>query len=183
MESLSNSEHALIAGKVGADSGPTELMWSIDSVPDDLAGNYRAVLVRWVLDYNVNFVTAAAHLIPPCWPLHPGLAREIAAIWAHWQKVFHGSLGPLEATAFYERTLPGFQGRITGWLGKEAMACRSGEHPNEWNDQQQAISNIASWSSNTLAAFEATWHTLQTHSSPPPADGGSVQDFSGTSRG
>ncbi|MFV0535677.1 MAG: hypothetical protein ACK5MR_18815 [Cumulibacter sp.] len=181
MGAIDPTSHAYIASKVGAKHGPTELVWSIDSVPDDLAAAYRQALINWVLlDYNASFATRRAHVIPPCWPIHLGLAREIAAMWSHWQKIFHGDLGAVDATAFYERTLPGFQSRIDGWLGKDPTACRSAQHPGDWNEQAALIGTTVNSEQQTLTAFEKAWTHFATLSAPPPApaaDEGTVMEF------
>lgn len=121
-----------------------EWAWSIDSMPPEYHDALSQVLVEWVIDYNRNFVVRESQLIPWCWPAHPGLAREIAATYAHWMHVFHSAGGSAEgATAFYDRTLPGFQDRVPRWLGAHGDACRAGNHAGDWNSLTLKIEDVA----------------------------------------
>ena len=115
--------------------GGMDLPWSWDSNDEDLVESLSVTLVDFVRDYNATFVVKQAQLVPYCWPAHPGLAREIASLYASWASAFHGSgATPADATYFYDRTLPGFQDRVTMWLGPDPDACRAGQHPKDWND-------------------------------------------------
>ena len=130
--------------------------WSWDSLTPELTAPLSRALVDWVLDYNDNFVTRPAHLIPKCWPVHRGLAREIAAMYAHWMRAFHHATAtPYDATAFYERTLPGFQSRIPGWLGPHPEKCQAGQHDSDWDkDVGDRIKQVQQASQETLRALD-----------------------------
>ncbi|PRZ39679.1 hypothetical protein CLV47_11843 [Antricoccus suffuscus] len=116
-------------------TGGTDLPWSWDSNDEQLVESLSVTLVDFVRDYNATFVVKQAQLVPYCWPAHPGLAREIASLYSVWASAFHGSAAtPGDAAYFYDRTLPGFQDRVTMWLGRDPDACRAGQHPRDWND-------------------------------------------------
>ena len=132
-------------------AGGADLPWSWDSLDEDLFDSLSVVLVDFVCDYNNTFVVKPGQLIPSCWPAHPGLAREIAALYATWITAFHQTKAtPPDAAYWYDRTLPGFQDRITMWLGRDPDACRAGQHPDNWNDVAAKIGAHNDRSANTL---------------------------------
>lgn len=109
--------------------------WSWDSVTDAVRADLIERLPVFVADYNRLYVTKPSQLVPRCWPLHPALAREVAVLYATWLASFHEDTGAAHNGAYwFDRWLPGFQGRIQDWLGKEPDACRAGQHPDNWND-------------------------------------------------
>ncbi|MEO9198193.1 MAG: alpha/beta hydrolase-fold protein, partial [Antricoccus sp.] len=108
---------------------------SWNSVADDVRDDLIERLPIFVADYNRLYVTKPSQLVPRCWPLHPALAREVAVLYATWLASFHEDTGAAHNGAYwFDRWLPGFQGRIQDWLGKEPDACRAGLHPDNWND-------------------------------------------------
>lgn len=151
-----------------------DLPWSWDSLTPELTAPLSRALVAWVLDYNDNFVTRPAHLVPMCWPVHRGLAREIAAMYAHWMRAFHhANATPSEATDFYTRTLPGFQSRITDWLGPNPQKCQGGEHDPHWDqDVAERINKVRGSARQTLQALDGDYAVLlaTTRSAPEEAE-------------
>ena len=160
-----------VFSQLAADGGKLDLPWSFDSCTPDLLHELGETLTGWVLDYNDSLVTQVKHLIPECWPMHPGLAREIAAIYSHWMRAFHSTHAvPYDATAFFERTLPGFQSRITGWLGPESDACLAGNHRAEWDKAVRGhIARVAEQQTRTAAALDGSRLAAlaETRSAPP----------------
>lgn len=148
--------------------------WSWDSLAPELTGALSRALVDWVLDYNDNFVTRSVHLIPMCWPVHPGLAREIAAMYAHWMRAFHhANATAFDATSFYDKTLPSFQTRIAGWLGPHPEKCQGGEHDPQWDqDVAERIRKVRTTARQTLQALdgEHARRLASTRSAPEEAD-------------
>ena len=70
--------------------GGSDLPWSWDSNDKELVESLSVTLVDFVRDYKATFVVKQAQLVPYCWPAHPGLAREIASLYASWASAFHG---------------------------------------------------------------------------------------------
>lgn len=130
--------------------------WSWDSLTPELTAAQSRALVAWVLDYNENFVVRSSHLIPQCWPIHPGLAREIAATYSHWMAVFHHPKAqPSDGTYFYDRILPPFQERIVRWLGPHAERCQGGSHDPDWDkDVAERIGRVRDAAVDTLRALD-----------------------------
>ncbi|WP_153505064.1 hypothetical protein [Cumulibacter manganitolerans] len=130
--------------------------WSWDSLTPELTAAQSRALVAWVLDYNENFVVRSSHLIPQCWPIHRGLAREIAATYSHWMAVFHHPTAtPSDATYFYDRVLPPFQDRISRWLGPHAEKCQAGTHDAGWDkDVAERVNRVHDSAGDTLRALD-----------------------------
>lgn len=151
-----------------------DLAWSWDSLDADLLGTLGETLVDWVLDYNENFVVKPQQIIPKCWPVHRGLAREIAAIYAHWMRTFHHpEATPSDATYFYDRVLTDFQMRVPGWLGPHPERCQAGEHDREWDkDVADRITAVAAGRGETIRRLSETYapQLAETRSAPEAAD-------------
>lgn len=160
--------------------------WSWDSLTPELTSAESRALVAWVLDYNENFVVRSTQLIPACWPIHPGLAREIAATYSHWMAAFHHPKAtPSDATYFYDRTLPPFQDRISRWLGPHGERCQAGSHDPDWDkDVADRIRHVREAARDTLRALDggvaeslATTRSAPAESAivPPPDELGEVE--------
>ena len=156
--------------------GGTDLPWSWDSNDEQLVESLSITLVDFVRDYNATFVVKQAQLVPYCWPAHPGLAREIAALYASWASAFHGSgATPGDAEHFYDRTLPGFGDRVAMWLGRDPDACRAGQHPRDWNDLASKIESHDGRAEATLQSLRDDYGSrlsvlISTPPRPPDAD-------------
>lgn len=157
-------------------TGGADLPWSWDSLDEQLVESLSVALVDFVRDYNATFVVKQAQLVPYCWPAHPGLAREIASLYSSWASTFHtSSATPETAAYFYDRTLPGFQDRVTMWLGRDPNACRAGQHPRGWNDLAEKIESHDNRAETTLASLREDYASrlsvlISAPPRPPEAD-------------
>lgn len=109
--------------------------WTWSSLTTGQAEELRELLDRFVTYYNDTFAIADPELIPACWPLHPALAHELAALYSVWVHAFQSGLAPADqAMSFYDRWLPGFQARLASrLLGTNSMRCTPGNHRADWN--------------------------------------------------
>ncbi|MEU7477087.1 hypothetical protein AB0A63_13960 [Lentzea sp. NPDC042327] len=97
-----------------------------DEDPRFTVGNF----VAW---YNVTFVGVdggRARPIPPCWPQHPGLAMEIAALAYTWRAA---NIGPAaterDAQQWLHQWRPGFADRLArDWVHPD---CLDSDHRDE----------------------------------------------------
>lgn len=87
--------------------------------------------------YNIGYVTDRSELIPGCWRAHPRLMHELPVLYWLWVTSHHHPAADLILCgAFYERTLPAFQGRLEGLIGMGATMCRKGEHSTAASDSE-----------------------------------------------
>lgn len=108
--------------------------WAWASLTVAQARDLRAQLDRFVAFYNATLVVEDKHLVLGCWPLHPGLAHDLAALHAVWvEAMMTAGGGPQQASAFYDRWLPGFQHRLPRWYGINTEVCKPGRHREDWN--------------------------------------------------
>jgi hypothetical protein len=107
--------------------------WSWPSLTVAQAKDLREQLDRFVEHYNRTYVVNDKLLILGCWPWHPGLAHELAALYAQWVVAFCGSVAAEPALYWHDRWLPGFQQRLPGWYGVGSDVCRPGLHVDDWN--------------------------------------------------
>ena len=88
--------------------------------------------------YNEAFAISPNELIPPCWPLHAGLAAELAAHFWLWVSTHaEPTARPESAVAFYEIHLPRFRQHVTKLLGEQATECQAGQHGlGDWRTRE-----------------------------------------------
>ena len=96
----------------------------------DLTTRERAahldLLLQWVDYLNTTYTWTAAHLIPPCWPVHPGLERELTTLyWTHYEAFETEQATPDAAQVWHDRYRPGFHSRLATWISPE---CQLGKH-------------------------------------------------------
>jgi hypothetical protein len=121
-----------IATLYGAQGHPRPWTWS--SLTVGQARDLVEQLDRFVEHYNATYVVKDAHLVLGCWPLHPGLAHELATLYAAWVGAFcSGSSLPEIAHGWHDRWLPGFQARVRDWFGVGTEYCYPGTHIETWN--------------------------------------------------
>lgn len=141
---------ALVAGPAvpvatlyGAVGHPRPWTWS--SLTLGQAKDLREQLDRFADHHNRTYVVDDKHLILACWPLHPGLAHELAALYGTWVTAFASGLSSAElAMGWHDRWLPGFHERLPHWYGIGSEACRPGDHVAKWNPAEAKIS-VAGW--------------------------------------
>lgn len=99
------------------------------------ARDLRELIDSFVTHYNQTYAVVESEIIPACWPLHPGLAHELAALYALWVHLFQSGLAPADQVmGWHDRWLPGFQTRLAGHLlGTNTMRCTPGRHRSSWN--------------------------------------------------
>lgn len=108
--------------------------WSWSSLTLSQAKELRTALDEFAEHYNRTYVVDDSLLVLSCWPLHPGLAHELAALYGSWLHAFLSGFSSGEtAMAWHERWLTGFQSRISHWYGIGTDKCRPGMHVADWN--------------------------------------------------
>lgn len=112
---------------------PVAFSWA--SLTLSQARELRELLDNFVVHYNATYAVEQAEVIPACWPLHPGLAHELAALYALHVHLFQSGLsGPDGAAGWFERWLPRFQERMPHWLGVASARCNPNVgHREEWS--------------------------------------------------
>lgn len=112
---------------------PPRFPWAWEALgPQESAALARLVDV-YVATYNHTLATAVEEVVPPCWPRHPGLARELAVqVWLYYAVHHHPKASPAAAAEFYGRHVVGFRGRVEKHLGRSPIECRTGGHLHSW---------------------------------------------------
>jgi hypothetical protein len=97
---------------------------------------------NFITDYNATYAYVEEEIIPPCWLLHPGLAKEIPArMWLH-HATHHGTKStPTMIVDYYNRHLPGFRSRIEKMLGQQPKECQKGQHSATWRSNIDTVIN------------------------------------------
>jgi hypothetical protein len=88
------------------------------------------LLETFVEYFNARYAWTTEHTIPPCWARHGALVEELTTLmWSRWS-AFEAPKATVEAAqVWHTYYLPGFLGRVNGWLGTHTAAeCRSGKH-------------------------------------------------------
>lgn len=93
---------------------PTELREDVWGWCDDVAA--------WI---NHEYAWRPAQMIPPCWPHHPHIARELAVL-AFLRWTAEASTGPEAVEDWHRYAFPTFCDRMLSRLGEST--CRTGEH-------------------------------------------------------
>lgn len=141
--------HALerIAAREGRNAGTVDLTdadelpkpWEPATCPDRL----RREIWTWCEDaatwINHEHAWRPAQMIPACWPQHPHIARELAAITCQrWMAEQASTPEPMEE--WHRHTFPMFIDRLASRLGEGK--CRDGTH-QEWPAQARYAAFIA----------------------------------------
>lgn len=125
------------------DNEPQRPPWTWSALTSDERLALGRAIDDWTTTFNHVFATAPAHLIPPCWRLHPGLATELAVhIWLWYQAHRADNASITHAAEYYLRHLPGFRSRITEALGETAAECRRLEHPRNWRAETSKLLGV-----------------------------------------
>lgn len=115
---------------------PRRPPWTWSILTKTEAAALEVVVAQFVESYNEVHATAPRHLIPPCWPHHPGLAVELAALaWTWYAAHVDPAATAHQVAEYYERYLPGFRNRMNDMLGRSPMECRQGNHPDSWRSE------------------------------------------------
>ena len=132
-----------IATLYGAAAHPRPWAWA--SLTSGQARELVERLDLFAEHHNATYVVNDAHLILGCWPLHPGLAHELAVLYALWVDATSGpgALAPDKLGAWHDRWLPGFHDRLPRWYGLGSDVCRPGRHEDRWNPATAKLKDAA----------------------------------------
>lgn len=103
--------------------------WATRATTDDWTR-----LIAWVDGVRLSLsLTDRAGAISPCWPAHPGVVEELAALRAAWVRAVitdakTPKTGSADYIAFYDRWFWPCLNRLTG-AGYRITNCRSGHKP------------------------------------------------------
>lgn len=106
------------------DIGSIPRPWDPATCPDDLRGDlwlWLDAVADWI---NATYIWSTRG-IPPCWPEHPHIAKELASIAAFYVGA-GDSLNVSAMEEWHRYTLPMFLSRLTERLG--SGGCSSGSH-------------------------------------------------------
>jgi hypothetical protein len=109
-------------------------------------------VARWL---NHEYAWLPTHVVPPCWPLHPSIARELAALsFLHWQAA--ATADPQLMDEWNRNVLPLFFNRMFHALGRSG--CRDGEHV-DWPAEGRYVAYLSDAATAARkAAFVADTH-------------------------
>ena len=99
--------------------------WDPATCPADLREEVWAWcddVAAWI---NHEYAWRPAQMIPPCWPHHPHIARELAVL-AFLRWTAEASTSPEAVEDWHRYTFPMFCERMLSRLGEST--CRTGEH-------------------------------------------------------
>lgn len=108
---------------------PPPMRWAARATADDWAR-----LVAWVDGVRLSLsLTDKAGRIQPCWPAHPGVVEELAALRAAWIRAVIAvakstKTGTADYIAFYDRWFWPCLARLDG-AGYRITNCRGGHRP------------------------------------------------------
>jgi hypothetical protein len=127
--------------------------WEPLSCLDDL----RAAVWEWcdavAVWINDEFAWRPTQMIPPCWPRHPQIARELPLLSVlRWEA--ERSTSPDMLEDWHRNTLPMFGDRLANQLGEST--CRTTGKHQDW----PAAGRVAAY--NDPAAIADRWHVIQT---------------------
>lgn len=118
---------------------PPRPPWTWSLLSTDEAAMLAHMIHTWVISYNQIHATRREHIVPACWPAHPGLATELAVWVWHWHDAHTMASTPAQAAEFYTRHLPAFKTRIREHLGSSPDKCQQGEHVDDWRYDTQPL--------------------------------------------
>lgn len=108
---------------------PPPMRWATRATADDWAR-----LVAWVDGVRLSLsLTDKAGKIQPCWPAHPGVVEELAALRAAWVRAViadakSAKTGTADYIAWYDRWFWPCMARLDGPIYR-ITNCRSGHKP------------------------------------------------------
>lgn len=102
--------------------------WDPVTCADDLREDVWAWCDQVAAWLNRDYAWRPQQMIPPCWPRHPAIARELPVLaMLRWNT--HEATGPAAIEEWHRYALPGFYERMFDRLGESS--CRTGKH-QEW---------------------------------------------------
>lgn len=121
-------------------------------------------VAMWI---NCQYTWDPTDLIPPCWPEHPHLIRELAVI-AHQYYIAHGAITSTQLEEWHRYTLPMFTERMRSRCRQH---CDSGHKPTPGHGPQQR--HQTQDGPRRYAAYRGDVETLDEIETPAPslADG------------
>ena len=131
-----------IAGLLAASGSPRP--WSLPSLTEDQREELATLLVAFVDHLNRDYAVSVTDLVLPCWPQHPRLVHDLAALYSGWVDI-HQTLAATAERGMYwhDRWLPNFQLRLKAFhFGKAPDACTPNGHKAEWNAAAEQLSTL-----------------------------------------
>jgi hypothetical protein len=131
-----------IAGLLAANGSPRP--WSLPSLTEDQREELATLLVAFVDHLNRDYAVSVTDLVLPCWPQHPRLVHDLAALYSGWADI-HQTLAATAERGMYwhDRWLPNFQLRLkTFHFGKAPDACTPNGHKAEWNAAAEQLATL-----------------------------------------
>lgn len=131
--------------------------------PSTCAARLRASVWAWcddVADWvNHEYAWRPSLMIPPCWPRHPHIARELPVLAC--QRWAAGLATGYEVLDDWHRySLPLFLDRMFSRLGEST--CRTGKHQDWPADSRHALYSSQAEIDGRLAVFRADTHAAST---------------------
>jgi hypothetical protein len=100
--------------------------WSATDLTTTEHAAHLTLLLDWSDYLNHTYAWRPTHLIPPCWPLHPALERELTTLyWTYYEAFETPPASASAAQVWHDRYLPGFHARLPTWTHPE---CHHGNH-------------------------------------------------------
>lgn len=123
---------------------PSPRPWALPSLTDKLADELADAIADFVGHLNGVHAISDQELVPGCWPLHPGLVHDLAALYAGWVEIHQGLGGTAErAMYWHQRWLPGFYDRLPRLLGGKMTGCTVSLHREGWRPAAARLEEAA----------------------------------------
>lgn len=146
--------------------------WSATDLTTAEAAAHLDLLLHWTDYLNATYAWHHTHLVPPCWPLHPGLERELTTLyWTYYEAFETQPASASAAQVWHDRYLPGFHTRLTTWTTPD---CRQGNHqprPTTEALHQQTIEPTRTKTHHAIHAALTELHQRPDVPMPPPPTG------------
>ena len=124
-------------------TSPLPHPWHWSSLTTDQATELVEQLEVFAAHYNATYVVDERLILLGCWPLHPGLAAELASLYAQYVTAHQGAMATAETSLYWhDRWLVGFQQRLPNWYGGNT-GCRPGDHKPNWNPALARLAEAA----------------------------------------
>jgi hypothetical protein len=100
--------------------------WTATDLDTTERAAHLDLLLQWTDYLNATYTWHPTQLIPPCWPLHPALERELTTLyWTYYEAFETQPASASAAQVWHDRYLPGFHTRLATWTTPD---CQQGHH-------------------------------------------------------